>query len=111
MLEMERRAPDASHELDSPGTPSQGNAFSGLPGFPALQRRYAERGKGFCLVSRNDAGTYGAVLAKGYPSDVAICCTAGREVAKTHSFTHSQGSLAWIFTSLTSPPRECVIRR
>jgi len=61
---MERHPPNASHKLDSFGTPGQGDASSGLPKFSLLQRlvrplvhyfdrdtspyvtyRYAERGK------------------------------------------------------------------
>lgn len=36
MLEMERRAPEAPDELNSSGTGRQGDAFGGLPRFPAL---------------------------------------------------------------------------
>jgi len=38
MLEMERRASKAPHELDSSGSCRQGDAFSGLPRFPAVGR-------------------------------------------------------------------------
>ena len=62
MLEMEWCSPETSHELNSFGTRTQGDAFSRLPRFPALRRlvrlilrvywnkkehlvcRYAERG-------------------------------------------------------------------
>src|SRR5712675_878226 len=37
-LETERRTPNAPHGLASLGTRGQGDAFSGLPRFPALRR-------------------------------------------------------------------------
>ena len=36
MLEMEWRAPEAANELNSSGTGRQGDAFGGLPRFPAI---------------------------------------------------------------------------
>ena len=38
MLEMEWRTPEASNELNSSGAGRQGDAFSGLPRFPAVRR-------------------------------------------------------------------------
>ena len=36
MLEMERRTTEAANELNSSGTGCQGDAFGGLPRFPAV---------------------------------------------------------------------------
>ena len=41
--------------------------------------RYAEKSEFLSYFARKNAGIYGPVFGKGYPSDVDICCMVYRE--------------------------------